>query len=77
MRATLSPASIRLRSASGEQLDGPSVQTIFVRQNDKSRAVRERSLPRGDEIASKRLRLLRQAGDQRVVGLLEAGETVD
>src|SRR6478672_11734320 len=35
MRATLSPASIKLRNASGEQLDGPSVQTIFVRQNVK------------------------------------------
>src|SRR4051812_28954860 len=57
MRATLRPASIKLRNASGEQLDGPSVQTIFVRQNVKSRTV-EGVLSRGDEVASQRFRLL-------------------
>ena len=37
----------------------------------------ERSLPRGDEIASKRLRLLGESRDESVERLLEAGEPID
>src|SRR5437660_9248262 len=65
MRATLRPASIRLRNASGEQLEGPRGQTIFVRQKVKPRTV-EAPLSRGDEVAAERLCLPGKTGDEGV-----------
>ena len=83
MRATLIPAFTSSSTAVRDAVAGPSVQTIFVRQN-KVAGRERRGLGEGGVMRSSLRRegatqlpgLLLEPRDQRIIGFLKARESI-